>query len=128
MHPTSLYVFQFYSLQHQKITYHSLKNYLLLSVFFILPSAALTKPLLTISPAQAVDGSSVSLTCGAVNHDVTKYEFFKGTTMISNSTSTNKYTIKAVTFSGAGTYSCKIYKESFPTSSDQKTLKGNLLY
>ena len=75
-----------------------------------------------------MDGSRLTLNCGPPNKDVTKYEFYKDNHKLNTGSSnmkSNTYTITAVKFSDAGSYTCKAYKESFPTSSDKKTVQGN---
>ena len=91
-----------------------------------LSSAALAKPSLTSNTAQPVDGSTLTLTCGPTNSNVTKYEFYKDNNhkLTASNQKGNTFTIKNVKFSDAGAYSCIAYKESFPSSSDKKTIKG----
>ena len=92
------------------------------------PSAALSKPPLTFHPANPVDGSPMTLFCGPVNPEVTKYEFYKGTQNLpSSNIKNNAYTIKSLKFSDDGEYYCKAYKESFPTQSDKQILQGKLV-
>ena len=88
-------------------------------------SAALGKPALRSNTAQPVDSSPLTLTCGPANSAVTKYEFYKDDHKVTTSNQkSNTFTIKNVKFTDAGAYSCKAYKESFPSSSDKKTIKG----
>ena len=89
-----------------------------------LSSAAIAKPGLTSNTAQPVDGSPLTLTCGSANSNVTKYEFYKDDKKLTSSPNSHTLTIKNVKFSDAGAYYCKAYKESFPTPSDKKTIKG----
>ena len=100
--------------KHNKAETHEMTN---------LSSAAIAKPSLTSNTA--VDGSPLTLTCGPTNSAVTKYEFYKDNHKLTTSDQkSNTFTIKNVKFSDAGAYSCTAYKESFPSSSDKKTIKG----
>ena len=68
----------------------------------------------------------MTLTCNVQNSAVTKFEFYRGGHLISGGSGTSKtFTDNSVTFSDAGSYTCKAFIDSVVSdASDSLKVKG----
>ena len=67
----------------------------------------------------------MTLTCNVQNSAVTKFEFYRGGRLISGSGTGKTFTDNSVTFSDAGSYTCKAFIDSVVSDpSDALSVKG----
>ena len=98
---------------------------LLLNHFYYFPPDKPSKPKLTSTNSSPTDGDHMTLTCNVQNSAVTKFEFYRGGRLISGSGTGKTFTDNSVTFSDAGSYTCKAFIDSVVSdSSDGVNVKG----
>ena len=85
-------------------------------------------PQLTSSSTNPTDGQTLTLTCKLQNAKVNKFEFFLNKKLVGAAGTSNTYTVKSVSFTDAGGYSCRASVDTVGSeTSNTVTVKGTYL-